>query len=100
MRRVKRGKKDRSPLQVQKAFLILVGKERTLAFLKFMLAHVPSAYACTRILYGCNEESVVNASKKLAKNDRTKKDRQTRRKITFSFIASRSDFAQTNFLIR
>jgi len=43
-------------LQVQEAFPILTGKERTLAFLKFMLADVPSAYACIRIL--CGEGSV------------------------------------------
>lgn len=38
-------------------------KERW-AFLKFMLADVPSAYACIRILCGCNEGSVRSMPKK------------------------------------
>lgn len=55
-----------------------MGKEKTLAFLKFMLADVPSAYICICILCGCSERSVVGASEKLATNDRAEKKSEAR----------------------
>lgn len=49
-RKERGGEKAGRFCKYKKRYPILMGKERTLAFLKFMLADVPSAYACIRIL--------------------------------------------------